>query len=74
MTGNNNLGFIIESLVDYDIIKLKGDSMLKKDITKESPAQRKKRVAEGFKARPAVMIDKKTKLKSRKQKHKKRLF
>ena len=48
--------------------------MLKKELTKESPARRKKRVSGGFKARPAVMMDKKTKLKSRKQKHRKRLF
>ena len=48
--------------------------MLKKDLTKESPTQRKRRVSGGFKARPAVMTDKKTKIKSRKRKHKKRLF
>ena len=45
--------------------------MAKTDLTKESPKQRKQRLSAGFKARPAVIIDKKTKQKSRKQKHKK---
>jgi hypothetical protein len=42
--------------------------------TKESKEQRAQRVANGFKARPSVILDKKTKSRSRKVKHKGRLY
>lgn len=42
--------------------------------TKETPEQRKERLANGFKARPCIIPSKKQKAKSRKVKHKKALL
>lgn len=44
------------------------------NLNKESQAQRSERLNGGFKARPCVMLDRKTKAKSRKVKHKGRLY